>query len=327
MQVHHDLFSLIKLLADGGFHSGESLGKHLGITRAAVWKRLQQMENIGLCVDSVKGRGYRLTEPLQLLDRDAIQASMETSVLRLIGDLKCSFELPSTNQYLMAIPLSNPDVMVCLAERQTDGRGRRGRRWHSPFAANLYLSVRWPYASGIAAFEGLSLAVGVILAEVLDGLGLKGVSLKWPNDLLCGVSKLGGILIEVAGDLSGECAVVIGMGINVKMSEGERSLIDQPYTDLYSQGVEVDRNRLCASLLNTLLPALKAYPSEGFSAYRLRWLSRAAYLHQRVDVHERSRHRTGVIRDVDHRGALGVEFQDGLAWLTGGEISVRLNAG
>lgn len=326
MHEHYDLFPLIQLLADGRVHSGQSLGQQLGITRAAVWKRLQQIESIGLRVDSVKGRGYCLTEPLQLLDEDVIASSMSASAAELLDQLECHFELPSTNQQLMWVAQSDPRVMVCLAERQTAGRGRRGRNWHSPFGANLYLSVRWPYANGVAAFEGLSLAVGVIIAEVLEQWGLKGASLKWPNDLLCDGRKLGGILIEVSGDLSGEGALVVGVGLNVRMPQSDQPLIDQPYTDLFSQGVEAERSKLCAALLSALLPALEGYPADGFAAYRQRWSSRAAYMGEYVDVCEREQRRTGVLRGVDHRGALEVELADGIVWLAGGEISVRANS-
>lgn len=322
-QSREDIYSLVRLLADGEWHSGESLGRQLGVTRAAVWKRLQQIESMDLIVESVKGQGYRLRQPIQLLDAGKIRASMTAASLTLLDEFFLFSELPSTNQYLMAVSPSDPKSMVCVAERQTAGRGRRGRAWQSPFGANVYLSVRWPCTQGVAALEGLSLAVGVILAEVLTGLGLQGISLKWPNDMLCGGAKLGGILIEVGGDLHGECAVVIGIGLNVNMPNLTAMAIDQPYTDLHSHGVTTERNDLIGRLLDSLLPALAGYSTEGFSSYRERWLACAAYLNQPIELHSAEKLCRGVLCDVDQRGALGVRCEDGIRWVTGGEISMR----
>ena len=122
--------------------------------------------------------------------------------------------------------------LVCTAEQQTAGRGRRGREWISPFGRNLYVSTVWEFTQGAAALEGLSLAVGVAVAQALKGLGLPEVQLKWPNDIQHEGKKLGGVLLEMVGDASRQCQVVVGIGVNVAMPGAAANAIDQAWTDI-----------------------------------------------------------------------------------------------
>lgn len=314
--------SLIKILADGEFHSGESLGVALGVTRAAVWKRLQGLTALGVAVESIKGRGYRIPGGLCLLDQEAILAQITADSRSLLANLSCLDEVDSTNQYLLSAQACRGDV--CLAERQTAGRGRRGRTWSSPFGQNMYLSLRWQYEQGVTALEGLSLAVGVIVADVLiQEFGVEGLHLKWPNDLLLGGSKLGGVLVEVGGDLTGDCAVVVGVGLNVCMSNAVVPAIEQSWTDLLQAGVRVDRNILSAKMISRLLPALASYPRQGFAPYRQRWLEYAAFIDQYVVLTTQARAVTGILRGVDSSGALVVDMGNERQVFSGGEISLR----
>ena len=322
-----DLKPLILILADGQFHPGEDLGRRLGITRAAVWKRLQSLAELDLEVERTRARGYRINGGLQLLDKERISASLAEPAGRLLGQLHFFDELDSTNRFLLQ---QGQGGDVCVAERQTAGRGRRGRQWFSPYGRNLYLSLRWHFDQGVAALEGLSLAVGLVIAESLQELGVSGVELKWPNDLFCQGKKLGGVLIEVGGDLNGDCAVVVGVGLNVAMRENlERkagALIQQPWTDLCRQGFESDRNQLCAALIGALLPALKTYPERKFGFYKDRWESRAMLRNQSIEVHSPGQVALGVMLGVDVTGALRVMTGAGEALFSGGEISLRGSA-
>jgi BirA family transcriptional regulator, biotin operon repressor / biotin---[acetyl-CoA-carboxylase] ligase len=312
---------LINILADGEFHSGESLGRALGVSRAAIWKRLQVLSSLGISVESVRGLGYRISGGLCLLDSDLIAASISPGSHLLMGRLICLDEVDSTNQYLLS-SVGKGDI--CLAERQTAGRGRRGRHWVSPYGSNVCLSLRWQYEQGVMALEGLSLAIGVLLLDVLSqDFGVSGLQLKWPNDLLLGELKLGGVLIEVGGDLTGDCAVVVGVGINVKMASSEGKSISQPWTDLAQCGVQIDRNVLCAHIISRLLPALESFPESGFTPYRARWLERAAYLGRRVVITTPSRSVGGVMLGVDHVGGLIVDVDGAPQIFSGGEVSLR----
>lgn len=315
--------SVIKILADGEFHSGESLGAALGVTRAAVWKRLQALAPMGLNVESVKGRGYRLSGGLCLLDAQVIEQQIAPSAKALLCELTCLDEVDSTNQFLLS--QASGRGAVCLAERQSAGRGRRGRGWVSPYGQNIYLSLRWQYEQGVTALEGLSLAVGAVVADLLErDLGLRGVSLKWPNDVMLRGRKLGGVLIEVGGDLTGDCAVVVGLGLNVGMSASATTDdISQPWADLLQAGIKADRNQLSAALVSCLLPLLSRYPDKGFQGYRSLWLRHAAYLDAPVRVISQTQCSDGIMRGVDHSGCLLVEVDGELRSYSGGEVSLR----
>lgn len=319
-----DVKQLLDILSDGEFHSGEDLGVQLGITRAAVWKRLQYLAVLDIPVEASRARGYRILGGMNLLNRDQIISTTSPDARALLGNLMCLHEVESTNTFLLN---SGSCGDVCLAERQTAGRGRRGRQWFSPYGRNLYLSVRWHFDQGVTALEGLSLAVGALLAEVLDQIGVANIQLKWPNDLLCGGNKLGGILIEVGGDLTGECVVVVGVGLNIFMSDvlrdDESAKINQPWTDLKRQGFSASRNDLCGAILSSLLPALSNYPAEGFARYRDRWESRCAYLNQPIKVILPTGSCEGVLLGVDGQGALRVATKENELLFSGGEISLR----
>lgn len=293
------------------------------MTRAGVWKRLQGLTALGIAVESVKGRGYRVPGGLNLLSQQEIATGLPSEAQRLLATLSCLHEVDSTNQYLLRQDAVRGDV--CLAERQSAGRGRRGRIWRSPFGQNLYLSLRWQYEQGVAALEGLSLAVGAIIAQVLEqNFNITGLQLKWPNDLLLHGRKLGGVLIEVGGDLTGDCAVVVGVGLNVSMSRAVGTeAIDQPWTDLLMQGHSVDRNQLAVALLSQLLPALVSYPQLGFGHYRQAWLQRAAFIGQEVELTMPGRNLSGVMLGVDSGGSLVIEVGGQQHTFVGGEVSLR----
>lgn len=241
---------LLEILADGEFHSGEELGGALNISRAAIWKQLQKIENsLSLKFESVKGKGYRLPDGLELLNVERITDAIPKS---LLYTLQITQQVDSTNR-LAAELASQGSARTCivLAEQQLAGRGRRGRKWISPFARNIYCSLVWEFNSGVAALEGLSLAVGVSVVRALHAIGINDAALKWPNDVLHNQRKLAGVLLEITGDISDRCQVVIGIGINVEMSRVmDVAVIDQPWTDAATAaGKYVSRNELAANLI------------------------------------------------------------------------------
>lgn len=316
---------MLELLADGQWHSGESLGRELGISRAAVWKRLQALDSLGVPVKSGRGLGYRLEGGLQLLQSEKILESVVAAGQRdRLGILTVFDDIDSTNAWLLVNGRQRGDV--CIAERQQAGRGRRGRQWVSPFGRNICMSVAWIFADGISVAQGLSLATGVVLADVLLDMGLTEVQLKWPNDLLCNQRKLGGILIELAGGVSEDCRVVVGVGLNLDLaglSKEQHGAITQPWTDLRRMGLQVDRNQLAGALMAALLKLLHEYPQRGFGAYRDRWERLNAHQSQQVTVYSGQGMLTGRVLGVDVRGGLRLATDDGEHILSGGEISVR----
>lgn len=316
---------VLSILADGKFHSGQALGKALGVSRSAIWKQIKVIEESGLEVYSVKGRGYRIPGGLDLLDRALIEEGLEPAVHSQLKHIALNLIIPSTNAMAMDAVYQNGHGSLYLAEQQTAGRGRRGRNWASPFASNLYFSLTWQFNNGAAALEGLSLAVGIALVRGLKQLGVDGVQVKWPNDLLWRGKKLAGVLLEMSGDAAGECFVVIGVGLNVRMPETAAEGIDQPWTDLQQAlGVAPSRNGLLAALMNQLVPVLEQFSSEGFMPFKEEWQGVNAHRNQQVSLHIGNRQEQGVCRGVDRAGALLLETEGELQAFHGGEVSVRL---
>lgn len=318
--------TLVPMLADGEFHSGQDLATTLGVSRTAVWKQLNRLEELGLAVESVKGRGYRIPGGVELLDEASIRAGLDGPVLGLLQELQLLETVDSTNaEALRRIAAGGGPGLVCSAELQTAGRGRRGRAWVSPYARNIYLSLVWEYHEGAAALEGLSLAVGVAVARALAQQGLPPLQLKWPNDLLFNGAKLGGVLLEMAGDASGRCQVVIGVGINVAMPPAAAQAIDQAWTDLttVAGGQAPGRNAVVANLLNELLPLVASFASTGFAPWREAWMGLDAFADTPVVLLSGEQRQAGVARGVDERGALQLETTLGLRPIYGGEISLR----
>lgn len=319
--------SLIRLLADGSCHSGEEIGQCLGITRAAVWKQLQGLVNCGLSVISLKGKGYRLSRKIDLLDEKLIYSALPDDARQYVSELDVLFAVDSTNDVALkkSLSLQEGKVYVCFAEYQRQGRGRRGRQWLSPLGCNLYSSFSWQFEEGAAVLEGLSLSIGVAVARVINGLSVNSVTLKWPNDILLNGKKLGGILLEMTGDPAGRCQVVVGIGINVDMPEGQE--IDQPWIALEALVPDVSRVQLAADLAGQIVSLLSSYAKEGFSNYIDEWQALDAFVGQRVKIISGSQETLGFARGVAADGALLLEV-DGVAQrFYGGELSLRLAEG
>ena len=307
--------SLIELLSDGALHSGEELGRLLGITRAAVWKRLQAiMDDTGLVIESVRGRGYRLNAPLELLRNESWND--------LPWPIKLLDKIDSTNAEAMRLLASQSGPLLIVAEQQSAGRGRRGRQWQSPYGCNLYFSLLWPI-NDARRLEGLSLLVGLAVHRALAHLNFSA-ALKWPNDLLIDGRKLGGILLELTGDPSDHCQVVIGIGINVNMPE-EGAEIDQPWTSLAQQaGRVVSRAQLLRALCVQLVELLN-WPQPGFAPWRGTWEAAHAWQGRSVSLSTGREQIRGQVLGVSESGALRLNVDGVEQQFSGGEISLRLS--
>lgn len=308
---------LISILADGEFHSGEQLGIAMGMSRAAINKHIQTVRDWGVDIFTVPGKGYSLPYPIQLLEEEKILAMLPA------GGVSVLPVIDSTNQYLMdrIAQLNSGDA--CVAEYQQAGRGRRGRKWFSPFGSNLYLSMYWKLEQGPAAAMGLSLVIGIVMAEVLHSLGAADVRVKWPNDLYLNDRKLAGILVELTGKTGDAAHLVIGAGINLKMREPATDTINQGWINLQEAGVNIDRNELTATLLKELRSALNHFEQEGLTPFIARWRGLDNFLDRPVKLLIGDQEIHGIERGIDPQGALLLE-QDGLIKpYIGGEISLR----
>jgi len=303
--------------------SGSTLAREFGLTRAAVWKHIHALRGAGVEIHAQPGSGYALSAPLDLLDAQRIRAGLAADVVARLDALDVAWVIDSTNAELLRRP-TTPGVQVLLAETQTAGRGRRGRSWTSPLAAHLYLSLQRCFDGGVAALAGLSIAVGVAAAETLRALGFVAVGLKWPNDLVAGDRKLGGILIEFGGEDAGVVRAVIGIGINVRMPEAAATQIDQPWTDLHAFGAPLpSRNALAAGMIAPIMHALDQFAEAGLAPFLARWRALDALGGRAVDVIAGVRRESGIALGIDDRGALRVRHADGERDYHSAEVSVR----
>ena len=315
------MLTLLKLLKDGRFHSGEALGAALGVSRSAVWKQLQHLEvELDLTIHKVRGRGYQLASPLVLLNADEITLSSSICA----GSIFISDTIDSTNaEALRLIDAGQASPFLVLSERQTAGRGRRGRKWVSPFAQNLYYSLVLRIDGGMRQLEGLSLVVGLAVMQALRDVGVHGSGLKWPNDVLVGSKKVAGILLELVGDPADVCHVVLGIGINANMQSAEE--VDQQWTSIQLEtGRSVDRNHLVAHLSQALQAYLERHRDSGFSVIRDEWEQNHLWQGKAVSLIAGVNQVDGIVLGIDDQGALRLDVNGVEKTYSGGELSLRL---
>lgn len=313
------MYDLLALLADGDFHSGSDLGDKLGISRAAIWKRVQRItEDLGVNVQSVQGKGYRLMQPLVLLRQDILQFSfppLPIFVYESIG---------STNDQAKQLLSSCNAPLAVLSEHQTQGKGRRGREWVSPFAQNLYLSFAWPITEGLGQIDGLSLVVGLAVRKAIKRISSIEAQLKWPNDILINERKVAGILLELIGDPVELCHVVIGIGVNLNMFESF-GCIDQEWTSLRKEaGENIDRQLFAKIVLEELDSYLEKQKKYGFSSMRAEWLSAHAWQGRNAILQTGNDFVSGVVVGVGDKGEICLVVDGQEVNYLGGELSLRL---
>lgn len=319
-------YRLIELLADGQFRSGEWLGRQLGISRAAVWKHLRMFSEFGLDIHAVPGQGYRLFTPFQPLSADLIRLPLSESVNARLGGLDVLHEIDSTSEYLKRTKSRhNPCcIRVCAAEWQSSGRGRRGRRWVSPYGTNVYLSLAMQLSKSILRYGGLSLAAAVAVLQAIRGCGIDDLGVKWPNDILYQGRKIAGILLDLSGESSGPFYVVLGIGVNLKIPDRAGREIDQPWADLSQSGVKLDRNYLAGRILEAVVLAVDGFSEKGLEAFIHEWERFDLLSGRVVEMHLEGKSMiTGVARGIDADGALLVERNGVTSRFHAGEVSVR----
>jgi len=322
-------FKILQRLADGHFHSGEALAGDFGVSRAAIWKQLKQIRQLpGIEVHAVTGRGYRLAEPLELFNADALLDAMSGKNRARVGALHLLPAVDSSNAFLGRQARSGSTTgIACLAEGQQAGRGRRGRQWQSGFGRNIVLSLAWRFDLPLAAMSGFSLAAGVAVARALSRAGIEGHGLKWPNDVHLQGRKLAGLLVEAAGESEGPSRLVIGLGLNISLDAAHGEQIDQPWIDLASICVSggPSRNVLVVELLEQWIACLVDFHKTGFAAYRTDWQKWDITCNRPVTLQTANRQSQGIARGVDDEGSLLLEQDMQLQRIHAGEISLRLD--
>jgi BirA family transcriptional regulator, biotin operon repressor / biotin---[acetyl-CoA-carboxylase] ligase len=320
---------LLRLLADGDVHSGVSLAAELGQTRAAVWKSVERLRAIGVEVQAVARRGYRLARPVELLDIDRIRAELADDRRPHLHNLELLFEVGSTNTRLLGSAPPPPSTAdVCLAELQHAGRGRLGRRWIGSFGGGVALSVGWTCSDVVRTLPALSLGVGVAVSRALTRAGAEGVKLKWPNDIWFEDRKLGGVLIELRAEAGGPAHIVIGVGINVSLPAEARREIESSGAAVAAVSdacrEPVSRNMVAGAILDELLSMLVQYERFGFAAFRDAWTALDGLYGRAAQVVVGEGTVSGIARGVDADGALLLETKDRMQRFVSGEASLRL---
>lgn len=300
-----NFLAIVAILGDGHYHTGEAIGEALQITRSAVWKVIKKLQNYGVKIDSIKGKGYALQEPLVLLDMNEIKSKLTNKKLSI-----ALFEsVDSTNDYFKSVKQSQKHP-ICLAEQQTKGKGRLGRAWFSPFAQNIYLSCLYPFQKDISELAGLSLVITLAMINVLRKHGVDAAA-KWPNDIVVDGKKLSGTLIEVQAESHGTSRAIIGIGVNVNMLSDQQE-ISQAWVSMRKlTGQYHDRNELCADLINELLVYLEKFAAQGFKVFIQEWIGADYLTGQAVAIKNFGESVTGKVVGVNEQGHLLLRLQDG----------------
>lgn len=314
---------LIDILSDAQIHSGQQLGDILGMTRAGINKHIKTLRSWGLDIQTISGKGYKLPYSINLLNAQAIMQHTQGS------NIIVEPVIDSTNQYMLERIPSLKSGDACLAEYQSAGRGRRGRQWISPFGCNLYLSMYWKLDQGPAAAVGLSLVVGIIIAETLNKISKSKVKVKWPNDLYLNDKKLAGILVELTGKTGDAAHIIIGIGINIGMGKNNINKdkeINQEWSSLADEVDYIERNELSANIINALKDALVLFEKEGLLPFLSRWFELDNFLGRDVKLLIGERIITGIEMGINQQGALLLRQNNGeVIPYIGGEISLRSN--
>lgn len=317
--------AILNALNEGGFVSGQALGDELGISRAAVSKHIKTLQEMGLDIFKVTGKGYSLNNHVGLLNQVQIQKNYKA-----LGASTANVEvhpiIDSTNSELMRRIQAKEALesgTVIVAEMQQAGRGRRGRVWQSPFGANLYYSYFWRLDDGLQAAMGVSIAVGLAVYDAIKVLYNIDIELKWPNDIYLNKQKLAGVLVELDGQPQGPCQLVIGIGINLQMPESFSQHIDQAWTDLSQHTQQLDKNQLVASLTNCLEQRLVEYRQTGLQTMYEQWNSLNAFAGECVELNTGHRSWRGICEGIDSQGGIRIRQDGEVKSYYGGEVSLR----
>jgi BirA family transcriptional regulator, biotin operon repressor / biotin---[acetyl-CoA-carboxylase] ligase len=308
-----------------------------------VWKAVKSLKELGATLHAVRNRGYRLAHGGEPLDAERIREALSREAREHVARLETAWVVGSTNTMLLERPNPAPGVSeVFLAEYQTAGRGRRGRAWLAPPGGAICLSLSWTFREVPQDLGALSLVIGVCVLRVLREFGVAEAALKWPNDLVIGAGKLGGVLIELRAESSGPACVVVGVGLNIALGEALLRRIAESgtaATDLASAGLGAggeaggegfgtrlggtSRNAMAAALVSTCVRGLIEFEREGLKPFIEEWRAADALRGRPVSVSAGDETAKGLARGIDLHGALLVETLQGVKRFIAGDVTVR----
>jgi BirA family biotin operon repressor/biotin-[acetyl-CoA-carboxylase] ligase len=357
-RISPTLFNLIKILNDLESHSGEALGEVLNISRNAVWKHINQLIKYGIGIRSQRSIGYQLNEPVILLEKAKIQFFQnsssafvsplvgETGLWRQLkdregltfqerplnpenpivpGEIEIFGSISSTNDQVRSLPKPKVgELQCCLAEHQTQGRGRFERVWVSPFGANLMLSARVFINQDMSSLGGLSLCISLAILETLKFFKIDGALCKWPNDILYQGEKLAGVLIEAYAENYGATELVIGIGLNITMLDVKAEAFSKPWTSMQKiLGSVQERSQIAGVLIRNLSFYLGKFMTQGFESFQEEWAKYDLLKEKMTTLSIGDNKISGIARGVNSSGHLLLEHADkSLKAYSAGEASV-----
>ncbi|WP_299205567.1 bifunctional biotin--[acetyl-CoA-carboxylase] ligase/biotin operon repressor BirA [uncultured Amphritea sp.] len=328
MKKTQTCYKLLELLRDGQFHSGETLGNALGISRSAICKAAKQLHDYGIAIEPIHGRGYRIPYSIELLNQHTIEQQLDNTAKDRLDDLIILHTTHSTNDYLLDLKNSQPNQNIaCFAEYQSNGKGRRGRQWLAPFGTNIYHSLLWHFKKDPAEIVGLSLAIALAAVNALKRYGIvDDIAVKWPNDILWQGRKLGGVLLEMVAEHHGYCALVIGIGLNTHIANKFAHCIDQPWVDIqHITQSQPRRNQLAGLLLNETIHTLIAFEQQGLQPFLDAWQPLDYMLGKMVTLYTANGNINGVMNGISDKGELVLLCENNQQKrFFNGELSVRL---
>lgn len=307
--MNENLIKIAALLSDCRYHDGTSIGNQLNVTRAAVWKAIKKLEDYGIPLKSVKGKGYLLENPLILLEEEKIKSHLSSHAI----DLTILEKVDSTNEYLKKQINHDNKIKVCAAEVQTQGKARFNRQWHSPFGRNLYLSLLYPFQKDVSELSGLSLVVSLAACKAIETICKlnEPLSIKWPNDIVANQKKVAGSLIEIQAESNGFCSAVIGVGTNVNMQQATKKQINQQWVSLQKlSGQYHDRNALCASMINYMLDYLERFRNAGLIDFMKEWKIRDYLYNKAIKLSSNKILYSGMGGGINPQGHLILKLPD-----------------
>lgn len=324
-KISPNLKKIIRILSDGEHHSGSDLGTSTKITRSAIWKFMKVLDSYGVEVESSKSKGYRLPSPIILLDSAAIKKNISSETLKEQLKIEVFATVDSTNQYLKTLKAeTKKNFQVCLAEYQTAGRGRFGRKWYSPFGSNIYFSLSWTVSKDVSELNGFSLVVGLAVVKALEACGVPNtLKLKWPNDVQYQQKKLAGILLEINAEANGASQVIIGIGLNVNMADSAE--IDQPWVSVRSITKQLsDRNVIIAKLIEQLMQNIRLYETLGLKHFLPEWQVYDALYGKEIQLEQHKQIIKGTMQGIDERGHLLLQDEVGqMNSYSSGDVSIK----
>jgi len=317
---------LLEIISNGNVYSGQDLAASLNVSRTAVWKSIKHLETLGLEIRAIRGKGYQLREKFEFLSKEEISRMMTLQSKKSCKDIGVVFKTNSTNLYLLN-QLDSEAIhgSVVFAEYQSEGRGRRNKRWISPIGSGICFSVGWRFEVMPISLGLLSLYMGIAVARSLNSLKIKEVGLKWPNDIITTGHKIGGILLDIRGESTGPLDVIVGVGINYELPKYRLISVDQPIIDVCSVSKKsFSRNMIAASLLSNVLEILHDLQTGANLNLLNEWRQFDYYIGKEATLILPNEKITGILKGVDEQGSLLMLVDGKLLSYRSGEVSLRI---